>query len=126
MAQRLGRRPRLSPVTPTGSQQPERHPPLDFTPDPWRRTGTALLISGPILLAALMVADVARYPVKGDAEVDGAVAEESAEFAYWLDLVFVVILTLGLGAALAGLVLLTASLIPRSARRTRPPEGGGR
>ena len=115
----LGRRPRLPPVTPTASQQPQRYPPLSFTPDPWRRTGTALLISGPVLLAALMVADVARYPVKGDAEVDGAVADESAEFAYWLDLVFVVTLTLALGAALAGLVLLTLSLIPRTASRTR-------
>ena len=61
-------------MTPAASQQPEGYPPLIFTPDPWRRMGTALLISGPVLLAALMVADVVRYPVKGDAEVDGAVA----------------------------------------------------
>ncbi len=106
-------------MTPTASQQPEPYPPLDFTPDPWRRTGTALLIGGPVLLAVLMVADVARYPVEGDAEVDGAVAEESAEFAYWSDLVFVVTLTLGLGAALAGLVLLALSLIPRTPSRNR-------
>ena len=106
-------------MTPTPSQQPERHPPLDSTPDPWRRAGTALLISGPVLLAALMVADQVRYPLKSGEEVDGAVAPESAEFTYWLDLAFVVTLTLGVGAALAGLVLLTLSLIPRTASRTR-------
>jgi hypothetical protein len=78
-----------------------------------------LLISGPVLLAALMVADLVRYPPKSGEEVDGAVAPESAEFAYWLDLVFVVTLTLGLGAALAGLVLLTLSLIPRTPSRIR-------
>jgi hypothetical protein len=105
-------------VTPTSSQQPKRHPPLDFTPDPWRRTGAALLVSGLALLAVLMVADVALDPYKSGAEIDRALAPGSAEPTYWFDLVFVVTLSLGLGAALAGLVLLTASLIPHTASRT--------
>ena len=117
VAERLGRRPKSPPVTPRTSQQPERYPPLDFTPHPWRRTSTALLISGPVLLAALMVADVLLGPYKSGAEVDGA--GESTESTDWYDLVFVVTLTLGLGAAFAGLVLFTLSLISRTPSRTR-------
>jgi hypothetical protein len=98
------------------SQQPERHPPLNFSRDPWRRAGTALLVSGLVLLAALMVADVAW---SGEEDGDGAVAPGSAQLVYWFDLVFVVTLSLGLGAALAGLVLLIASLIPHTASRTK-------
>ena len=90
------------------NQEPGRYQPLDFSPDPRRRIGMALLVTGLGLLVALVITvymAIAHW---------WYAAEGTETFDYWFDIVVVIALILGLGTVFAGAILIGASkVIPR-------------
>jgi hypothetical protein len=87
------------------NQEPGRYPPLDFSPDPRRRIGVALLITG---LGVLLVLMIAFYIVVANWWY---AARGTETFDYWFDIVAVGAFTLGTVTASVGLHLIGASRI---------------